>query len=50
VFPGAPVTSTNKADRHDTTEILLKVAVNITKQKETNKQARLKYKYFHLLK
>jgi hypothetical protein len=29
--PGLPVSSTNKADRHDVTEILLKVALN-TKQ------------------
>ena len=27
-FPGAPVSSTNKTDRHDITEILLKVALN----------------------
>ena len=26
--PGTPVSSTNKADRHDITEILLKVALN----------------------
>jgi hypothetical protein len=31
----SPVSSTNKADRHDITEILLKVALNIIKQ--TNK-------------
>jgi hypothetical protein len=30
--PGPPVSSTNKTDRHDTTEILLKVALNIIKQ------------------
>jgi hypothetical protein len=30
MFPtGPPVSSTNKADRHDVTEILLKVALNI---------------------
>jgi len=29
-FPGTPVSSTNKTDRHDITEILLKVALNIT--------------------
>ena len=28
--PGTPVSSTNKADRHDIAEILLKVALNIT--------------------
>jgi hypothetical protein len=33
--PGFPVSSTNKTDRHDITEILLKVALNIIKQ--TNK-------------
>ena len=27
-FPGPPVSSTNKSDRHDITEILLKVALN----------------------
>jgi hypothetical protein len=27
-FPGPPVSSTNKTDRHDITEILLKVALN----------------------
>ena len=30
--PGPPVSSTNKTDRHDITEILLKVALNTTKQ------------------
>ena len=33
--PGPPVSSTNKTDRHDMTEILLKVAFNTIKQ--TNK-------------
>jgi hypothetical protein len=28
VSPGIPVSSTNKTDRHDKTEILLKVALN----------------------
>ena len=28
-FPGTPVSSTNKTDCHDITEILLKVALNI---------------------
>jgi hypothetical protein len=32
VFSGLPVSSTNKTDRHDITEILLKVALNTTKQ------------------
>ena len=38
--PGPPVSSTNKTDRHDITEILLKVALNIIKQtnKQTNKR------------
>jgi len=35
--PDLPVSSTNKTDRHDITEILLKVALNTIKQK-TNKQ------------
>ena len=34
-FPRPPVSSTNKTDRHDVTEILLKVALNTIKQ--TNK-------------
>jgi hypothetical protein len=33
--PGTPVSSTNKTDRHDITEILLKVALNTIKH--TNK-------------
>ena len=33
--PGPPVSSTNKTDRHDITELLLKVALNTNKQ--TNK-------------
>jgi len=33
---GPPVSSTNKTDHHDITEILLKVALNTIKQ--TNKQ------------
>ena len=31
--PGIPVSSTKKTDRHDITEILLKVALNNIKQK-----------------
>ena len=31
-FQDIPVNSTNKTDRHDVTEILLKVALNIIKQ------------------
>ena len=34
--PGPPVSSTNKTDRHDITEIMLKVALSTIKQ--TNKQ------------
>ena len=30
--PGSPVSSTNKTDRHDIAEILLKVALNTIKQ------------------
>jgi hypothetical protein len=30
--PGSPVSSTNKTDRHDITEILLKVTLNTIKQ------------------
>jgi hypothetical protein len=37
--PGPPVSSTNKADRHDITEILLKVTLN------TIKQALLRHKW-----
>jgi hypothetical protein len=35
-YPGPPVSSTNKNDRHDITDILLKVALNTIKQ--TSKQ------------
>jgi hypothetical protein len=31
-FPGPPVSSTNKTDRHDINEILLKVALSTIKQ------------------
>jgi hypothetical protein len=34
--PGIPVSSTNKTDRHDITEILLKVALNTIKPYQTN--------------
>jgi len=33
--PSTPVSSTNKTDRHDITEILLKVALNTIKQTNT---------------
>jgi len=32
--PGSPVSSSNKTDRHDITEILLKVALNTINQPE----------------
>jgi hypothetical protein len=38
--PGAPISSTNRTDRHDITEILLKVALSTIKQ--TNKHLTLK--------
>jgi hypothetical protein len=41
VFTDPPVSSTNKADHHDITEILLRVALNTIKQ--TNKQKRKDY-------
>ena len=41
--PGSPVSSTNKTDRHDITEILLKVALNTIKQ--TNKQTSQSLRY-----
>ena len=34
--PGTQVTSTNKTDRHDIAEILLKVVLNIIKQTNKN--------------
>ena len=37
-FPGPPVSSTNKTERHYITEILLKKALNTNKQKQTNNQ------------
>ena len=35
-FPGTPVSSTNKTDRHDITEILLKVVLNTINQTKPN--------------
>jgi hypothetical protein len=32
--PGSPVSSTNKTDRHNITEILLKVTLTLTQKKE----------------
>jgi hypothetical protein len=40
-FPGTPVSSTNKTDRHVITEILLKVTLNTIKQ--TNKQTKTQH-------
>jgi hypothetical protein len=40
--PGPPVSSTNKTDRHDITEILLKVALNTIKQ--TNERGKNPHK------
>ena len=42
VFPGPPVSSTNKTDRHGITELVLKVALNTIKQ--TNKSKSVYYK------
>jgi hypothetical protein len=36
---GTPVSSTNKTDRHDITEILLKVTLNAIKPNQTNKDS-----------
>jgi hypothetical protein len=36
VLSGTPVSSTNKTDRHDITEILLKVALNTINQTKAN--------------
>ena len=38
ISSGTPVSSTNKTDHDDITEILLKVALNTTKQTKTNIQ------------
>ena len=46
--PGTPVSYTNKTDRHDITEILLKVALNTIKQ--TYKQTISFLKIFLILK
>ena len=42
--PGSPVSSTNKTDRHNITEIVLKVALNTIKQTKTNKHV-----YIHVI-
>ena len=48
--PGTPVSSTNKTDRHNIAEILLKVALSTIKQtnKQTNKQTS-KHKHIYLM-
>jgi hypothetical protein len=35
-FPDPPVSSTNKPDRHDINDILLKLVLNIIKQTKSN--------------
>jgi hypothetical protein len=40
--PGTPVSSTNKNDRHDITEILLKVVLSIINLTLTHKSASIK--------
>jgi hypothetical protein len=40
--PGPPVSYTNKTDRHDVTEMLLKVALNTIRPNQTN-QLRLNF-------
>jgi hypothetical protein len=40
--PGTPVSSTNKTDRHDITEILLKVVLSIIKPNLTHKSVSIK--------
>jgi hypothetical protein len=53
--PGPPVSATNKTDRHDITEILLKVALNTIKQTKTyntcapSSVMKMKYKYYMFL-
>jgi hypothetical protein len=45
--PGPPVSSTNKTDRHNITEILLKVALNTIKQ---TKQRRCLFSWYFIVK
>jgi hypothetical protein len=37
--PGTPISSTNKSDRHDITDILLKVALNTIKPNQPKNQS-----------
>jgi hypothetical protein len=43
--PGTPVSSTNKTDRHDITDILLKVALNTINHKPTITICPILFKY-----
>jgi hypothetical protein len=45
----SPVSSTNKTDRHDITEILLKVALNTLNLKKTQACMLIKYDRQHLI-
>ena len=47
--PGTPVSSTNKTDRHDITEILLKVALNNINQTKLNYIFFISYYYLFLV-
>jgi len=46
--PGPPVYSTNKTDRHDITEILLKVALNTIKQTSNQYKSKVQNDVFNL--
>jgi hypothetical protein len=48
-YPVTPVSSTNKTDRHDITEILLKVALSTIKQtnQSFNTEQFLSYKFLY---
>ena len=48
--PGTPVTSTNKTDRHDITEILLKMACNTIKSIQTKRSLERIMYHSHNLK
>jgi len=50
VSPGTPVSSTNKTDRHDITEILLKVALNTITPDPRRWEQRSHAKVVHQLK
>jgi hypothetical protein len=47
--PGTPVSSTNKTDRHDITEILLKVVLNTIKHKKKLNRVRTKFDIYYFL-